>query len=301
VKKLLIVLVVGTVCNTMLSQGVLIPDTIVVDEMSRSFLVYLPDGYEAEEPLPLLFNLHGAGMTPEEQLYVTSTNEVADSGRFIVVYPKGVLNSLNTTGWNSDRTPNLQDDVAFVNAMIDSISAEYTIDLSRVYACGLSNGAVMCHTLACDLSDRITAIAAVSAPLAEPMEHCRATRPIPVLYMHGTADKVVPYEGGPGFVPIDFMSAETCVMGWIEHDKCSEVPQMTKVPDIVKSDSSTVIVQRYTHCSETSEVVFYIVQNGGHVWPGTIVPDEHLARFGHVNRDINASEEIWNFLKRFSM
>lgn len=277
----------------------LLEKTIMVDTLEREYLLYVPADYDGSEAWPLVFNLHGATSNAREQLFVSGMNKVADTAHFLVVYPEGISNRLGDSGWNEPNSPDLQDDVQFVSDMIDAIAAEYQVDLSRVYSTGLSNGGGMSFTLARTLSDRIAAVASVAAPglLEEPIPE----RPVPILYMHGTADQLVPFEGGMGLFPIDFPAARDRVQFWVDNNGCSGDPEIIEFPDVNTADSSTVTLERYTDCEASSEIAFYVIDNGGHTWPGGPPVPPGLEILGNVNLDINASSEIWNFFNRFTL
>lgn len=283
----------------------LLKKTIMVDTLERSYLIYVPAAYDGSEEWPLVFNLHGATSSAREQMLISGMNAVADTGRFLLVYPEGISNLAGNTGWNEPQSPAIQDDVLFISTLIDSIGGEYAVNQNSVYSCGMSNGGGMSYTLASALSDRLAAIASVAAPgTSEP----NPDRPIPILYMHGTADRIVPFNGGLSeFVPVEFPAAWDRVQFWTNNNGCMD-STLIMIPDINTADSSIVELIKYQQCTpytgadsleRHAEFWFYKINGGGHTWPsGPPVPPGLVFALGHVNRDINASSEIWNFFNR---
>lgn len=282
----------------------LLEKTIMVDTLEREYLLYVPAAYDGSEPWPLVFNLHGAGSNAMFQMIASGMNAVADTAHFLIAYPAGISNRSGDAGWNEPNLPEIQDDIQFVSDMIDAISSEYMLDPARVYATGMSNGGGMSFTLACQLSDRIAAIASVAAP-GTFIEECQPSRPIPIMYIHGTADVIVPFQGGPSpVVPITFPAARDRVEFWVNNNECTEDPIITEFEDINTADSSTVTLEQYSNCSNAAEVFFYVITNGGHTWPGgpaAQIPPGFEPFFGNINQDIIASSEIWNFFNRFTL
>lgn len=260
----------------------------IFDGISRSWIVYLPDSYTQGQSLPLLIALHGYTQNGQSMMQFSNFNSVADTGNFVVVYPDGVDNSWNV-GFSGGSTA---DDVGFLSALIDTLHKYYNVDLNKVYATGFSNGGFMSYRLACEAGNWIAAIAPVSGTMTDAsFNGCIPFRPIPVMHIHGTSDFVVSYTGGFGNKSVDQ------VIGyWTDYNTCPENPVIENLPDIVAEGST---VQRFTWspCREGTMVVLLKVINGGHTWPGST----GTTGIGITNRDIVASQEIWNFVKRFQL
>lgn len=256
--------------------------------LSRGYRVHIPPTYTGNNPVPLVFNLHGITSNAIQQELYSDMNSVADTAGFIVCYADGFNNAWNS-GFTSPYFGGV-DDVGFISVLIDSISAQYNIDPSRVYSCGMSNGGFMSFRLACELEDRIAAIASVTGTMTTlQTDNCVPSRPMPVLQIHGTLDPTVAYGGNSLSLPID-----SVLNYWRVANGCTAAVVNTNLPDVVL-EGSTVSTQLYAGCTDGVEVLHYKVDNGGHTWPGAFpIPT------GITNQDIDASEEIWKFFKRFS-
>ena len=300
-KTLLFLFWCGYSAFSQITPGELLEETIKIDEKDRKYLIYIPSIYKGDEKRPLIFSLHGARSNAKNQLLISGLNQVADTANFIVVYPEAV-----TGVWNEFQNPELADDVQFIDKLINHLSKEYKVDLSKVYICGYSNGAGMTYTLGCSLSSQVAAIAAISSPGPSTItpNTCDQKRVVPMMYMHGTADLIVPFKGGRSMVPdlkIDFPSARESIKLRTKTFGCEGSPEINELSDVNNEDNSTVTTERYMDCDANVEVVFYIINNGGHTWAGSpseSIPPGLEKMFGNINRDIKASHEIWKFFSR---
>lgn len=265
-----------------------ITGTIAHDGRVRNYRLYIPPAHTAGDALPLVFNLHGFGSNAVQQEFYSGMNAVADTAGFFICYPNGVSSAWNV-GWAFGSTA---DDVGFISALIQELSANYNIDLQRVYACGMSNGGFMSYRLACELNNRIAAIASVTGSMVPAyFGACAPGRAAPVMEIHGTADDVVPYEGQPDIsVHID-----TVVHFWAANNACNLTPVVQSLPDTDPGDGSTITRFDYNDCSGGRQVSLLRVNGGGHTWPGSIL------NIGATNQDINGSVEIWRFFSRFTL
>jgi polyhydroxybutyrate depolymerase len=257
--------------------------------VQRSYRLHLPPNYTGATAVPLVFNLHGYTSNALQQEFYSGMNAIADTAGFILVFPDGLNNS-----WNSGFQPPYYggtDDVSFLSVLIDSLQASYNIDPARVYSCGMSNGGFMSYRLACDLEDRIAAIASVTGSMTTlQLNNCQCTRPVPVFEIHGTADATVPYLTSGLSMGID------SVMGyWSAQNNCTAPIQYDTLPNVSIIDLSTVTTQTHGGCDANSEVLLYKIENGGHTWPGAVFQIPGAV----TNQDINASLEIWKFFSRF--
>lgn len=259
-------------------------DSIFHDSTWRYYRVHVPPGYSPASPVPLIFNLHGLGSNAFEEEFYTRFSLISDTAGFIVVYPDGILNA-----WNAGFVIGGADDLGFISALIDKMGNLYAIDPARVFATGMSNGGFMSHYLACELSDRIAAIAPVAGTMTAFVEGtCNPGRAVPVLHIHGTADQVVPYNGGGLF----YRPVDSVISLWRENNQC-QTADSTELPDLV-SEGSTATRFVFGGGIDSSEVILFKINNGGHTWPGAVflLPNEN------TNQDIDASQEIWAFFQK---
>ncbi len=266
--------------------------SITHDGMEREYILYVPAVYNGTEPVPMILNYHGYGSNAEEQMIYGDFRPTADTAGFLVIHPQGSLHfgitHWNVGGWTIGSTT---DDVGFTSALIDSIAAEYNVDLNRVYATGMSNGGFMSFLLACQLSDRIAAIASVTGSMTpETYNECSCQHPQPILQIHGTDDSVVPYTGALWSKPV-----EDVILYWVDYNHCIPTPVVTSLPDLDPNDGSTVDLYVYNEGDNDVSVEHYKVIGGDHTWPGNAIGGPG------TNYDINASVEIWNFFSRYDI
>lgn len=262
------------------------------DGLLRSYIVHLPLNYNPANQYPLVVNMHGLSNTAAIQETYTAMNAVSDTGNFIIIYPDAYGTTSFNAGFNSPYNSGV-DDLGFISALLDTAIANYSIDTLRIYACGMSNGGFMSYRLACELEDRIAAIASVTGSMPDSMEYyCQSSRAVPVMQVHGTTDPTVNYNGAPGVWAID-----TTVQYWVQKNGCPTSPVSTAIPNTSIIDLCTVEKFYYGPCDAGSEVVFYKITGGGHTWPGAIP----IPVLGNTNQDFNASGEIWNFFRKYSL
>ena len=271
-------------------------DSFIFEGVLRDYIVFLPQNYNGVDKLPLVFNLHGGSLNAQQQLDYSKMNEVADTAGFIVVYPNAVF-----TAWSCgiNLTAGHVNDVGFIDALIDTLANNYSIDEERIYCCGFSLGGFMSQRLACELSNRIAAIADVAGSIAQDFTTNSTTaHPIPVLKFHGTADQIIPYDGKN-----DYCSVQQTLTHWANFNHCN-LPDTTLLFNIDTLDGCTVQKIKYTFYQDSGEVVHYKVLNGGHSWPGgDTAYFTHLSvgLIGNTSMDINASELIWDFFKNYNL
>ena len=266
--------------------------TIIHDGIIRTYKLYIPSIYNGNTAVPLLFNFHGYTSNSNEQMFYGDFRTIADTANFLVVHPQGTLDNTNTTHFNVGWGGSSVDDVGFTEALIDSLSAAYSIDQNRIYAVGMSNGGFMSFQLACDLSNKIAAVGSVTGSMTpSTLGDCNASHPMPIIQIHGTTDPTVPYNGSAGWTA----SITNVLNHWATFNNCSPVPTVVNVPNTNTIDGSTVEKYTYENGDNCSEVVHYKVTNGQHTWPGSIF------NFAGTNYDINASVEIWNFLSKYDI
>lgn len=262
------------------------------NDWERKNLVMVPDDYSEEEDYPLVIYLHSSGNNPQKAMRNVDINWIGNDNGFIIAYPAARPNWNSGKGDNSSSRLPDNDDVLYISNLIDLMNEEYSIDLSRVYATGWSNGAFMAYKLACQLSDRIAAVASVGGLLSSStLEECNPTRPVSILEIHGTKDGWVSYDGEEGWHSVD----ET-IEYWVEINQC-KIAEMSSIPDLDTNDGSTVEKITYHDCLDNSEVVLYKVIGGGNTWPD--MPKDF--GFGKINRDINGGVVIWEFFEQHTI
>ena len=274
--------------------GTVVTDSIFTGGEYRSFRVYIPNIYSASNAVPLVFNFHGYGSNNVQQELYGDFRSISDTANFILVHPQGIYTNGNA-GWSNFGTvAQATDDLNFIADLIDTLSAQYSINQDRVYSTGMSNGGFMSYDLACFLSDRFAAIASVTGSMtALHKNSCTPQHPVPVMQIHGTADQVVSYSGTTGIV--SSMHIDSLVKHWIQFNSCNLTPVFTVVPNISTSDGCTAEHYLYAGGTSGSTVEFYKIIGGGHTWPGSAYPSFN----GYTNQDINAGKEIWRFFRQY--
>ena len=268
-----------------------------VDGLRREFTLIVPD--KTSGPWPLLIVYHGGGQTAARARDYTRFDERASRENIAVVYPRGFRNNWNDGRRSPDLADRAEDDVLFTKTMIEVLVQEGVADPARVFLTGASNGGMMALKAACDLGDRMIAgIAPVVASLPVDVE-CRAKR-MPALFIHGTDDEFIPYEGGPvaaGKSRRDLgevRSAEATLAVFQRMNGCNGV-KATKALDEVARDKTAVLITDF-ECSG-APLRHIEIQGGGHTWPGArtgILADFVL---GNTSEEVNATKEILEFLK----
>lgn len=266
----------------------IISRSIIHDDIIREYHVYVPNTYYSGNPL--LMNFHGSGNTGLAQMFYGNFMEIADTEGFLILSPEGTLDTEGFSHWNVGfATDSNVDDVGFVDALLDSLYIEYSYDLKRVYSTGMSNGGFLSYLLACEMSNKIAAIASVTGSMTLGLpSNCNCMHPMPVMQIHGTTDPVVPYDGGGLYTSI-----EDLVNFWITFNSIPNLPEVSLFPDISTIDGSTAEKWLYQNTDTSVDLALIRIIGGGHTWPGATAPTED------TNYDINASVEIWNFLSKY--
>jgi polyhydroxybutyrate depolymerase len=263
-------------------------DSFLHGGINRTYSFYVPAIYDGSQPVPLILNLHGYTSNGAQQSFYGNFKNIADTANFIVAHPDGTFDASSNRFWNVGFSTSSVDDVAFLEALIDTISAAYNIDPRRIYTTGMSNGGYMSYRLVCE-SDRFAAMASVTGSMTTVnFNNCTPSKPTPIMQIHGTADGTVPYNGATGSVSI------TNVLNyWANFNNCPIPPVMTVVPDIDPTDGATAEHYVYAFGDEGVTMEHFKVINGGHTWPGAVFPN------GITCQDFSASKEIWRFFSLF--
>ena len=266
--------------------------SVMHDGLDRKYIMYIPASYTGDEPVPLLFNFHGFTSNATQQMFYGNFQPIADREGFIIVHPEGTIFNGNTHfnvgGFTAGSTV---DDVGFTEAMIDKFSDEMNIDSKRIYSTGMSNGGFMSFLLACQLSDKIAAVASVTGSMTpEIFNNCDAQHQTPVLQIHGTIDRTVPYNGA-----IWSKSIDEVIEYWVNFNNCETVSTQTDIPDTNPSDGSTAEHFVYANGDAGATTEHIKITGGQHTWPGAFL------NFPGTNLDFNASDEVWKFFDRYDI
>ncbi len=259
------------------------------DGLDRYYFIYIPDNLDSEKSIPILFALHGYGSTARNHFSYTNYIPIADMNNFIVLYPQGF--PMNTTlasssshwnvgGWTVGSTIN---DVEFIDSVIDLVTKKISIDSTRIYSSGMSNGGFMSYHLACNLSNKIAAIVSVTGSMTpETYSSCSPSHPTPILQIHGMQDITVPYSG------LSFMESIPRVMQyWSSYNSCSSDPEESVITN--SEDGYVINIEEYKNCLNNVDVKLILHSSMGHTWPR------------ENNYGIGASTEVWNFVSQFDL
>ncbi len=288
--------------------------TIVFDGMSRRYAVYIPEGIE-NRSVPLIFELHGGGVYIEDLTGESGHKTpyklwmpMADTAKFIVVYPEGLNGAYGKPTWNDCRANcsvnSHADDVGFISALIDTLSSRYRIDMHRIYVSGMSNGGLMALRLAFELTDCIAAVSTVGASLPDSSLCSLPQMPVSVSFMNGTDDWFLPYEGGTLSHPPKpshgtVYPVEYSVKWWVRFNQTDTIPQVFTFPDLDPGDGGNVELFRYKNGLDHTEVLLYKIHGGGHSAPS--IRERYSALFeqyfGKQNHDIEMTFEAWKFFR----
>ncbi len=258
--------ITGKVCLALMSVALLVggafADNINVNGANRNMLVYAPSGIEKDRPL--IIQMHGYNQDAAYQKNAAKWESVADTGRFVVVFPNGENKSWDISG---------DKDLNFIKAIINEMNNKYGIDKKRVYVSGFSMGGMMSYHVANKMGDMIAAIAPVSGGggVNSPK------RAMPIMHTHGTSDDVVNYN-----------STVNTVKSWVSAQKCSSNSQKIK-PYPTTKPGSAASLEIWSGCTDNVEVRLLTIEGKGH-WYSM---DEAVS--------VNTSVEIWNFVKNYSL
>lgn len=279
------------------------------DGFKRTYLFYVPHSLPVgHRPAPLLLVLHGGGGKAQGMLRLTYErfDELAERDGWIVVYPDGLQKQWNDGRYEAIPGPNREretDDVGFLVGLIDRFVREEGADPHRVYVTGISNGGLLCHRLACEWPGKIAAVAPVAASLSVGLSRaCAHPLPVPMLWINGDEDPIMPYEGGE--ITVLWMRrgrilpVESAARQWALWNGCgTATPSVVSLPDRDPGDGTTVTRTTYGEAGSGREVILYTVHGGGHTWPqGLPYLGERVV--GRVSREFNACDVIWEFFSK---
>jgi len=254
--------------------------------VNRVYFYYTPSDYSPSQSLPLLIVLHGLTQTGGGVMDITSFNAIAEQEKFIVVYPSGLNNAWNA---NMNVSVSTADDKGFLEALIGHFQQNFNTNPSKQYLCGFSNGAFMSHKMACESDLCFAGIATISGTMSDSIyANCNPSKATSVLHIHGTADAVVPYNGGAA----TGASVDQTIEKWRSFLGCSTNPTTSDFQNTNLFDLSTAQRITYSNCGEQTLEHIKVI-GGGHQWPGISTWNGGV---GTINMDFYSPEIIWDFL-----
>jgi polyhydroxybutyrate depolymerase len=263
----------------------------------RMYAVHVPESYDDAEATAVVLVFHGFGANGATMARFCGMNEKADQERFLAVYPYGtgarVFRLFNGGGAKNEMARRLPDDVAFVVRLLEDLETVVNVDRDRTYATGFSNGAMMCYRLAAELPDRIAAIAPIAGTMASGLPAPR--RPVPVMHFHGTADPAFSYNGAVDGASEAFhvKPVRETVKHWAALNHCLPEP-ITCRKDDDADDGTAVIRECYRTKEGQTRVVLYVIEGGGHNWPGQSPP----WFLGRATKEVSANDLMWEFFQQ---
>jgi polyhydroxybutyrate depolymerase len=271
----------------------LVERTIDVGGVKRSYLLYVPGKSKDTPAVPVILVFHGGLGKPENMPAITGFNTLADSEGFVVAYPRGTsrVEGVELDTWNGGlccgwAQKNNVDDVGFIRALLDDLTGVVSVDPRRVFAAGLSNGAIFSYRLACEMADRIAAIGSVSG--TQNVAECLPSQPVSVIHFHGTADRMVPLEGGygEGVSGFSFAPVADSIDFWERADGCSAATD--------RAQNGAILHEAHAPCAAGTAVELYIIDGGPHGWPGGVA---YAPGADDPSNAIDATAVMWEFFK----
>ena len=270
-----------------------IKNIINIDGKTREYYISLPKN--TSKPVPLIINFHGFLDRAINQREFSQMDNYAHQNGVGVVYPEGIKRS-----WNVGKAIyNNENDIIFVNALIDSVLTKYNIDSDQIYACGFSNGGTFSYELMCSLSNKIAAFGSVGGNFSiNENRLCNINREIPLIHIHGTKDRLQKYNISDG----EFLSTIESVNYWAKYNQLDKM-NVENIEDVLKKDGTTVEKYTFYKNNSNTEVIHLKVINGGHLWLGSPTGDRFLERllFGRNNHEINSSKELVDFFLKYKL
>lgn len=267
-------------------------ETIEVDGTTRSYTVQLPPTYYSSSSFSLVLALHGGGGSAAQFESTSKLTEKANASGFIVVYPNGsgLIKTWNAGQCCGNAMNTNVNDVKFFSLLIDKLVSNYKINPKKIYATGHSNGGIMCYRLACELSNKIAAIAPNGCTMVN--TSCNPSRSVPILHMHSKLDEHVPYQGGygNGITGIYCTPIDDVLNGWSIRNVC------TNPKKLVFSNASYSYYQ-WTGCNG-SRIDYYLTNDGGHGWPGGLPGGPNS---DNPSTSINANDLLWSFFQQYQL
>ncbi|MDD6161112.1 MAG: hypothetical protein PUB51_08310 [Oscillospiraceae bacterium] len=293
-------------------------------DVSRLYRFYVPPSYQEGDKLPLMLSLHGSGSSATGNMVESNWLKYAEEEGFIVVFPESVYihkdgtlssegksymetkqNDYNYMRWNAASTDPVSayrvDDIKYMSDLIDIFVEEGCVDPARVYASGMSHGGFLCLRLAQELPEKIAGVGIVAGELIAEHLYKTVEQGPKIVMLNGTEDKVVPIDG----MVYDFDGDGVCEYTWAvgQEETCryfltqygmEDDPIYSELPDTDPNDGTTISRYEYRDANGEARIVRYVIEGGGHTWPGGNIDYGVL---GRSSKDAQGSELIWNELK----
>jgi polyhydroxybutyrate depolymerase len=238
----------------------------------RPYSVFVPSGYDASTPTPLVLLLHGYTASGNIQELYFQIQPLAEERGFLYVHPDGLKDTAGNQYWNAtdaccDIGNSGVDDSAYLRSIIDEVKATYNVDPKRVFLMGHSNGGFMSYRMACDHADAIAAIASLAGATYSDATKCKPTEPVSVLQIHGTLDATIAYDGGT-IVTNEYPGAVATVESWATLDGCGLTPDTTSPPldlEAVLIGNETTVTRYADACEPGGHAELWTIEGGSHI------------------------------------
>ncbi|OGW80240.1 MAG: hypothetical protein A3G33_06085 [Omnitrophica bacterium RIFCSPLOWO2_12_FULL_44_17] len=269
---------------------------ISVNGIDRKYILHVPAKRKMPSGgFPVVFVFHGGRGSAVSAELMSKMHLLGRDQGFIVVYPEGLYKSWNTDIISVAASEKHVDDVAFFNQLLDRLIAQYKINADKIYICGISNGGHISYYLAEKAGGRIAAFGVVASGLSSEQSYLPAV-PKPVMVIHGTEDKHIPYDGGQG-VRDRYLAAEKTIQHLIKVNQATaEVLPYQPYPGFQSLPEVNAFY--YPGGERGKDVVFIRVNGGGHTWPGGGGYMDKV--MGPTSRAISANQALWEFFKSHS-
>jgi polyhydroxybutyrate depolymerase len=270
----------------------------------RTFYVYKPTSWNQKDLIPAVFIFHGGGGNARGAIHFYQLEQTAEKHGFLLVSPNGTGKQKDVfLTWNvgfgfGDAEETNSDDPGFIKTLVEKLCQDYPIDSKRIYATGMSNGAIFCHLLAAQPWNPFSAIAPVAGTLGGKKPGGKKLylppkpeKPVSVLLIQGRLDKNVPLEGGKQKLsfgkPREMISASDTLKFWADANKINTEPAI--------SYDSKLKATKISYCSADKKisVTAYYIDNCGHAWPGS--KKKPYKRADDPPAQFPANEIIWKF------
>jgi polyhydroxybutyrate depolymerase len=272
------------------------PSVFSYQNIDRHYVLHVPPGRAG--PAPVVLALHGLGESIGALRASWTMDAVSDREGFDVLYPDTVGDRWAYADSRSVELPDgkgLVDDLGFLLSLLDKLTADHVVDPAHVYVAGVSNGALMSWTLACQASERIAGVAAIISGMIERQtELCHPTRLVPLMVIAGTDDLYQDYDGAMGSV-FRLLSIPESLEFWRRLRGC--LKQTTNpVPPHDRADLTAAVLVEWSECRDPSPQRFFRIEGGGHSLPSFRPFDEReRRRHGGRSQAIETAEEVWAF------